>query len=83
MAAHKVNEPNQLITHLIRASRTTEFVEKPSGLSVDVRDVPRIHKLSLEKNASYGSRLFIGCQTFTGHALIYLRNKNIPEERKT
>ncbi|KAG7886874.1 hypothetical protein KL938_000527 [Ogataea parapolymorpha] len=81
MAARKLNTSNELITNLIKAPQTTEFVEKPSGLFVDVRDVAKIHKLALEKEASYGTRLFIGCQTFTGQTLLNILNKNFPEKK--
>ncbi|KAG7819833.1 hypothetical protein KL928_002507 [Ogataea angusta] len=81
MAANKVNTSNELITKLFKAAQTTDFVEKPSGLFVDVRDVAKIHRLALEKEASYGTRLFIGSQTFTGQTLLNILNKNFPEKK--
>ncbi|KAG7700948.1 hypothetical protein KL912_004572 [Ogataea haglerorum] len=81
MAAKKLNTSNELITKVINTPQTTDFLEKPSGIFVDVRDVAKIHKLALEKEASYGTRLFIGSQTFTGQTILNILNKNFPEKK--
>jgi len=55
------------------------FFEQPAGLSVDVRDVAKLHVLPIENDELANKRLFPVQAGFVGQSILNILNDNFPE----
>lgn len=76
--AGKLNTSNQIILDIIE-TKDYDALEKFKGGFVDVRDVAKVHVLSLTKEETSGERLFLFSGRFSTQMILDCLNENFPQ----